>query len=101
MRKFFDEQGINHLEIERTNDQQWVFFENPIKVLTRNGYEEVEKAFYNGHKEVYDIEMEDGTIFIATANHRFLVVRNNSEEWVRVDELSEEDEIVTAVGIEV
>lgn len=85
---------IDWQEIEKEDVPQWFTLSKPVNVLTQNGYVETEKMYYNGHKEVYAIEMEDGSIFEATANHQFLVNRHGREIWLRVDELCDSDDIV-------
>jgi len=92
--QIMDEMGINWQEIEKTNQQEWILFNNPLYVKTRFGIKKSEKIFYNGQVETIDIEMEDGKIFTCSQNHQFLVNRNNREEWVRADELEENDDIV-------
>lgn len=42
--------------------------------------------------EVFTVELEDGTMVTATANHRFMLA---SGEWKRLDELQEGDDIKT------
>jgi len=89
-----NENGLNVEEIEKYDTPHWITLNEPVSVLTMNGFVLTDQIYYNGHKEVFKIEMEDGTVFEATANHRFLVNRNGLQEWVRVDELTEEDDIV-------
>lgn len=94
-REIMEINNIKWSEIELTNIQKWINFKTPIKVNTRNGFIETDKIFYNGHVETLKIEMEDGEIFECSYNHKFLINRNNSEIWVRADELIEGDDIVT------
>lgn len=93
--QIMDEMGINWQEIEKTNEQGWIVFEKPLYVKTRFGIKKSEKIFYNGQVETIDIEMEDGTTFHCSENHKFLVNRGDSDlVWVRADELKDGDDIV-------
>lgn len=92
--EIMDDMEIDWKEIEKTNEKGWILFKNPLYVKTRFGIKMSEKIFYNGHVDTIDIEMEDGTIFTCSENHKFLVLRNGIEEWVRADELNENDDIV-------
>ena len=65
-----------------------------MKVESRNGLKDVDKIYYNGKVPTLDIEMEDGTIFTCSYNHKFLVNTDNGQEWKRADELEENDDIV-------
>lgn len=93
--QIMNENDIDWKSIEETNEQRWISFKNPILVETRNGLKEAYNIFYNGHVETLDIEMEDGSIFTCSYNHKFLVNRYGIEMWVRADELVENDDIVT------
>jgi ribonucleotide reductase alpha subunit len=88
------ENNIDYNDIEKNNEQQWFEFNKTINVKTHNGFEEVSQIKYNGHSEVYKIEMEDGSIFEATANHKFRVNRDNLEMWVEVKNLLTTDDIL-------
>jgi ribonucleotide reductase alpha subunit len=88
------ENGIDWESIEKTNDQRWIQFKNPLHVKTRFGIRHSDKIFYNGHVETLKIEMEDGIIFTCSNNHKFLVNRDSEEVWVRADELIKDDGIV-------
>jgi ribonucleotide reductase alpha subunit len=92
--EIMDDMGIDWKSIEKTNEQGWIEFKEPLFVETRFGIKESNKIFYNGHVETIDIEMEDGSIFTCSENHKFLVNRNGVDEWVRADELKENDDIV-------
>ncbi|NBO22226.1 ribonucleoside-diphosphate reductase subunit alpha [bacterium] len=94
-REIMSENGIDWESIEKTNDQRWIQFKNPLYVNTRFGVKTADKIFYNGKVETLEIEMEDGKIFTCSNNHRFLVNRNSEEVWVRADELKENDDIVS------
>lgn len=88
------ENSVDYVKLEESNEQQWVEFKTPIKVKTYNGYEDVSQIKYNGHSEVYKIEMEDGSIFEATPNHKFRVKRGDTEIWVKVIDLLDTDDIL-------
>jgi ribonucleotide reductase alpha subunit len=88
------ENNIDYNDIEKNNEQQWFEFNKTINVKTHNGFEEVSQIKYNGHSEVYKIEMEDGSIFETTANHKFRVNRDNLEMWVEVKNLLTTDDIL-------
>jgi intein/homing endonuclease len=45
--------------------------------------------------DVYEIELEDGRTIQATNKHPFLVNRNGSIEYVELQYLKEDDEIIT------
>jgi len=92
--QIMDEMLIDWREIEKTSEQGWIVFKEPLYVKTRFGIKKSEKIFYNGLVETLDIEMEDGTIFTCSENHQFLVNRNGEDLWVRADELEENDDIV-------
>ena len=93
--EIMDDMDINWKNIEETNEQGWIVFKEPLYVKTRFGVKKSEKIFYNGHVETIDVEMEDGSIFTCSENHMFLVKRDEKEEWVRADELNENDDIVS------
>ena len=89
----FKEQNINFRDIIN-GDPRWIEFKSPFNVRTKDGIDLVERFWYNGEREVYDIEFEDGKVYKMTANHRLLVNRNNEQVWVRCDELLENDDVV-------
>jgi ribonucleoside-diphosphate reductase alpha chain len=88
------ENNIDYETLEKSNQQQWIIFDKPFNVKTQDGYEEVKQIKYNGHSEVYKIEMEDGSIFEATPNHQFKIKRGDLEIWVKVEELLTTDDIL-------
>jgi len=92
--EIMDSMNIDWKNVEETNEQGWIVFKEPLYVKTRFGIKKSEKIFYNGHVETIDIEMEDGTIFTCSENHKFLVNRDGKEEWIRADELIENDDII-------
>lgn len=82
--------NVDWESIEKNNLIGWYRLENPITVETKDGNIEVFDVYYNGYKETYDIEMENGTIISATGNHRFLT----KSGWKKVSELEEGEEIL-------
>jgi ribonucleotide reductase alpha subunit len=88
-----EENNIDWSALEDNNLQQWLPLK-PFNVKTTNGYEEVDKIKYNAYSEVYKIEMEDGSIFEATPNHKFKVNRDGQETWVEVKDLLLDDDIL-------
>ena len=90
-----EEQNIDWKAVEESGVQRWIFFDKKVPVQTRFGVIECEKIFYNGKVPVIEIEMEDGNIFKCSCNHKFLCLRDNEEIWVRADELTEKDEIIS------
>lgn len=87
------ENDVDVFELEKTNNKQWIEINN-IEVKTLNGFVETDSIYYNGIVETLQIEMEDGTIFTCSENHRFLVDRNGIYEYVKVEDLLEGDDIV-------
>ncbi len=82
------------MDIIENNEPRWIDFKTPFDVRTMDGNETVTRFWYNGVKEVYDIEMEDGTIYKMTANHKLLINRNGEQVWIRCDEMVEGDDVV-------
>lgn len=88
------ENDIDYKTIEKTNIQQWYSFNKPILVETLNGLNISDKIYYNGHAKVIKIEMEDGTIFECSENHKFLINDNDKNKWIEAKYLKETDDIV-------
>jgi ribonucleoside-diphosphate reductase alpha chain len=93
-REIMEKQNIDWKKIESSPDQGWIPFSEPILVQTRFGLKESNKIFYNGHKQVIEIELEDGKIFKCTENHKFLVNREDKDMWVEAGKLLETDQII-------
>ena len=90
--EIFEEQGFDFKTIEAM-ESQWLQLKTPIFVYNEyNDIESVSQLYVNGLSETYDIPMEDGTIFKATAFHKFKL---EDGTWKRTDELCEGDEIVS------
>lgn len=94
---FLNNSELNYEEFiaNKFNEKTWITLSKPITIMNHKGeWKEVNKMFYNGEVEVYDIELDNGDIIKATGNHKFLVVnKDGSEIWKRVFELSIDDEI--------
>lgn len=73
----------------------WYNFENEIMVDTMNGLRPSNKILYNGHTEIYELEMEDGTIFKCSSEHMFLTT---NDEWKKVSTINEDDIIQNKDG---
>ena len=56
-----------------------------------NDIRPVTKLFINGVEETYEIEMEDGSIFKCTPNHKFKLMTG---EWKKAKDLKEDDDIM-------
>ena len=51
--------------------------------------------YYNGPKEIIEIEFEDGSSYKFTENHRLLVDRGGSSQWIEIKDLRENDNVVS------
>lgn len=73
------------------NPGTWLELNKPLRVMDEN-YElqNVTKLYVNGMSEVYEIEDDNGNIYKFTGNHKL----KTTNGWKRVDELSENDEVV-------
>jgi ribonucleoside-diphosphate reductase alpha chain len=89
LQSLFDSAGIDPATVE---EKTFIPFDSEVTVLDENNQEQkITSLYVNGVSEVLDIEMEDGLVVSVTPNHKFLTSRG----WVRADELTEEDEIVS------
>ena len=74
----------------KKEEKVWTYNEN------KNVYEikEIDFVYKNLSKnnQMFEIEMEDGSILNITGNHKVLTKENG---WVKVDELSKEEEIIS------
>lgn len=97
MNQLFEDCGVDLKKCAKEKvTKQW--FEPSMKTwaLTKdNLMEEITKLYVNGEVDCYEIPLEDGTKITCTGDHKFLVVRGDSEEWVRADALQEGDDIKT------
>jgi len=90
-----DQQNIDWKRIEQIDQQMTIPFEKDVFVQTKDGLKKSPGIHYNGYKDVIEIEFEDGKKYKFTNNHLLLVKSTNGEIWKRVDELTENDEIVS------
>jgi intein/homing endonuclease len=88
--------NVNDIEKEKRGGI-WFNFEKPINVKTMDGFHSSNKIYYNGHAEIFKIEMEDGTVFQCSEEHMFLVNRNNQQLWVKVKDMIDGDDIVNII----
>jgi ribonucleoside-diphosphate reductase alpha chain len=93
--QIMEEQNIDWKKIEELDQPLSIPFENPVKISTMEGFHNSPGVHYNGYKDIYDIEFEDGKIYSYTANHLLLVNRNNEKIWIKVADLKENDDILT------
>ena len=66
-------------------------FSKPVELADSIAYE----CYYNGPKSMTEIELEDGSVYRFTENHKLLVNREHVEEWIEVKDLRETDEIIS------
>ena len=89
---------LNDIDVDNIEKNEnggvWYNFKTPILIKTLNGYSISDKIYYNGYSEIINIEMEDGTIFKCSPEHKFLINRNNENIWVKVKDLNENDDII-------
>ncbi len=64
-------------------------------VQTSYGFKRVEKAWLNGTRQVYKIQLKDGRSIRATEDHRFLA--GKADTWKRLDELRIGDKLYTSL----
>jgi hypothetical protein len=89
IQSLFDSIGVDPSSVE---EKTFIPFDREVVVLDENNQEQkITSLYVNGVSEVLDIEMEDGLVVSVTPNHKFLTARG----WVRADELTEEDDIVS------
>jgi hypothetical protein len=90
--QIFEEQGYSREMLETMNGE-WLQLKTPVMVFNENNeLERVSQLYVNGLSETYQIPMEDGTIFNATAFHKFKL---KDGTWKRTDELCAGDEIIS------
>ena len=93
--EIMEENKIDFKSIEHIDQQISIGFEKSIKVNTKDGVQSSPGIHYNGFKDVYDIEFEDGAIYSFTENHMlFVTTGEGSGTWKQVKDLSEEDNII-------
>jgi ribonucleoside-diphosphate reductase alpha chain len=88
--------GLQTDDIENINAVGWHELTTPFTVKTLEGDQAVERVYYNGKsKDIYEIQFEDGETYKFTGNHLLLVNRNSHDCWVRVEDLKEDDDIIS------
>lgn len=94
--QIMDDNEIDWKTIEKINEEglKVPFKNGGIKVMTNDGIQNSPGIYFNGNKEVFQIEFEDGNVYKFTENHLLLVKRNNINDWIKVSDLNENDEIV-------
>ena len=89
---------MNDIDVEKIESNDvggiWFDFKKPIKVKTMEGFSESTKIYYNGHTEIFKIEMEDGNIFKCSSEHMFLVNREGNNVWTKVKDMINGDDII-------
>ena len=88
LEQIMSEQGIDYKTIEKENKIGWYEFKKPIKVETRFGLKESNKIYFNGFREVYEIEFEDGKKYKFTGNHMLWV----NGAWKKIENIMPGDE---------
>ena len=88
--------NLGNINIDKVHEDMMIgqrfAFDKPIELANNTtAYE----CYYNGPKEVTEIEFEDGSTYRFTEDHKLLVSRDDKEIWVMVKDLLETDEIVT------
>lgn len=87
--EIFDYMGY---DIGKHNQGDWLKVTEPLSVYDENNdLKPITKLFVNGFSETYELTDENGNTYNFTGEHKVKVI---SRGWVRVDELSEDDEIV-------
>lgn len=84
--------ALNGVKAEDLCPDSWI--EPTIDLSVRDENDELQKVtklYVNGMSKVYEIEDEDGNSYRFTGNHKLKTERG----WVRVDELTKEDEVVS------
>ena len=66
-------------------------FDNTTAILSEDGFRESDEKYYNGIRDILDIETDKGYQIGGTYNHKIKILRNNKIEWCRFDELKVND----------
>jgi ribonucleoside-diphosphate reductase alpha chain len=82
----------NGVFVEDMRAGEWYEMKEKMYIYDMNNDEkQITKLYCNGLTEVYEIESEDGEKYKFTGNHQLLT----DNGWKRVDELKENDEIIS------
>ena len=88
-------QDMGNIDIEKVHNDMMIGqrfeFSKPVELADSIAYE----CYYNGPKSMTEIELEDGSVYRFTENHKLLVNREHVEEWIEVKDLRETDEIIS------
>lgn len=93
-KELITENYIDYNDIILNDKIGWYDFNQEIFIETLEGLKPSTRIYYNGIKPITEIEMEDGTLFKATSNHKFLINRDKEQIYVSVEDLIEGDDIV-------
>lgn len=89
---------FDHCEVKYDDEQQSIWHDVSSYGLTTTSHtgetQPINKLFINGRSECYEIPLDNGSTITCTAEHKFLVKRDNADTWVRCDELKDGDEFV-------
>ena len=87
--------GYTPVDLRAVDAGTWLEMPATLRVFDENNdLKEITKLFVNGVSVVYEIELEDGFTVKLTGNHKLKTLTG----WKRVDELTEDDEIVQLVS---
>jgi intein/homing endonuclease len=79
-------------DIQNCNQGDWLEPTKDLLVYDENDeLKPITKLFVNGFAETYEVSDENGNTYKFTAEHK---VKVTGKGWVRVDELSEGDDVV-------
>lgn len=91
MSEIFSRLAPEDLNIFECAPGTWIEPNDELRVYDENDeLQRVTKLFVNGIEDVYEIESDDGKIYRFTGNHKL----KTTNGYVRVDELTPDDEIV-------
>jgi hypothetical protein len=78
-----------------TKIKEGTCFDTDIKVVGRTGnFEKVDKWWYQGIKERFDIALDNGQHLQATKNHKFVVFDGNNIDFKKVEDMSDNDYVL-------
>jgi hypothetical protein len=89
--RMFINQGINLPDGDTVSDPVWYDVKNPIKVLdSNNKWRSITRFYDNGIKPVLSFKVDDKEV-VCTPDHKFMIIRNNTEEWVKAKDIKKND----------
>jgi ribonucleotide reductase alpha subunit len=99
MLEIFELSGVSLNEAIKNHEPiiggSWYDLPKPLKVNTRSGYKSVNRVWYNGYVNYLNLTLENGKTIKCTHNHKFLVNRNGTQEWIKAIDLNENDDIIS------